>query len=144
MGSVRWTLLFVCFANPLAAQLPFYTDDPAVTEAGKWHFEFFNEYDVLQLQFPNVRQNTANGKLNYGLPHNLELDVDYPYLGIFRALEIRIRSAAVTLISASSGSTTKNRRAPAFPRWASAYQHGRGGNRIRAGPRFYRRTLRLA
>jgi hypothetical protein len=39
----------------------------------------------VQLQSPNVRQNTANGKLNYGLPHNLELDVDYPYLGVFRA-----------------------------------------------------------
>jgi len=70
----------------LFAQLPFYTDDPAVTERGKWHFEFFNELDALQLQYPNVRQNTANYKLNYGLPHNLELDVDTPYLAIFRAV----------------------------------------------------------
>jgi hypothetical protein len=38
--------------------------DPAVTERGKWHFEFFNEIDAL--------------------PHNLELDVDAPYLAIFR------------------------------------------------------------
>lgn len=76
-----------CVPAPLAAQLPFYTDDPAVTERGKWHFEFFNEYDALQyLQYPNLRQNTANYKLNYGLPHNLELDVDVPYLAIFRAL----------------------------------------------------------
>jgi len=36
-------------AEPLLAQLPFYTDDPAVTERGKWHFEFFNEFDALQL-----------------------------------------------------------------------------------------------
>jgi hypothetical protein len=71
---------------PLAAQLPFYTDDPAVTEPGKWHFEFFNEHDALQLQYPNVRQNTANYKLNYGLPFNLELDVDVPYLAIYRAV----------------------------------------------------------
>jgi hypothetical protein len=72
-------------ATPLPAQLPFYTDDPSVTAAGKFHFEFFNEYDVLQLQYPNVRQNTANYKLNYGLPRNLELDVDVPYLAILRA-----------------------------------------------------------
>jgi hypothetical protein len=38
--------------------------DLAVTERGKWHFEFFNEIDAL--------------------PHNLELDVDAPYLAIFR------------------------------------------------------------
>jgi len=81
----RCVALLLCLAKPIAGQLPFYTDDPVVTAPGKWHFEFFNEYDVLQLQFPNIRQNTANGKLNYGLSHNLELDVDYPYLGIFRA-----------------------------------------------------------
>jgi Putative MetA-pathway of phenol degradation len=75
-------------AAPLFAQLPFYTDDPAVTEAGKWHFEFFDEFDALQPpQYPNLRQNTANYKLNYGLPHNLELDVDAPYLAIYRALQ---------------------------------------------------------
>jgi len=75
----------LCIAEPGVAQLPFYTDDPAVTERGKWHVEFFNEFDSLQLQYPNVRQNTANCKLNYGLPFNLELDVDAPYLAIFRA-----------------------------------------------------------
>jgi hypothetical protein len=48
--------------EPLLAQLPFYTDDPAVTDRGKWHFEFFNEFDALQLQYPNLRQNTANYK----------------------------------------------------------------------------------
>jgi hypothetical protein len=83
---LRHLALLASFARPVACQLPFYTDDPAVTAQGTWHFEFFNEYDVLQLQLPNVRQNTANGKLNYGLPHNLELDVDYPYLVIFRTV----------------------------------------------------------
>jgi Putative MetA-pathway of phenol degradation len=78
-------LLVASFATPLPAQLPFYTDDPSVTEKGKWHFEFFNEIDALQSpQYPNIRQNTANYKINYGLPHNLELDVDAPYLSIFR------------------------------------------------------------
>jgi hypothetical protein len=73
-------------ARPVAAQLPFYTDDPAVTEAGVLHFEFFNEFDGLQSsQFPDLRQNTANFKINYGLKHSLELDLDFPYLGIYRA-----------------------------------------------------------
>jgi hypothetical protein len=75
----------LCACGPLHAQLPFYTDDTGVTERGKWHFEFFNEYDALQLQYPNVKQNTANFKLNYGLPHNLEIDVDSPYLSIYRS-----------------------------------------------------------
>ena len=74
----------LCACGPLHAQLPFYTDDTGVTERGKWHFEFFNEYDALQLQVPNLRQNTANFKLNYGLPYNLEVDVDSPYLSIYR------------------------------------------------------------
>jgi hypothetical protein len=77
----------LCACAPLHAQLPFYTDDTAVTEPRKWHFEFFNEYDALQLQYPNLRQNTANFKLNYGLPHHLELDVDVPFLAIDRAAQ---------------------------------------------------------
>jgi hypothetical protein len=76
-------------AERLAAQLPFYTDDPDVTERGRWHFEFFNEFDALQSsQYPNLHQNTANFKLNYGLPYHLELDVDGPYLSIFRAIGV--------------------------------------------------------
>jgi hypothetical protein len=72
-------------ATRAIAQQPFYTDDSAVTERGKWHFEFFNEFDFLQPQLhPSLKQNTANYKLNYGLPYNLEIDVDNPYLTIFR------------------------------------------------------------
>jgi hypothetical protein len=85
---VRVLLQLACMLilySPLYAQLPFYTDDTGVTERGKWHFEFFNEYDALQLQYPNVHQNTANFKLNYGLPYNLEVDVDSPYLSIYRS-----------------------------------------------------------
>lgn len=84
---VRPSLFFacvLCLCAQLHAQLPFYTDDTGVTERGKWHFEFFNEYDALQLQYPNVRQNTANFKLNYGLPRDFEFDVDIPYLTIQR------------------------------------------------------------
>src|SRR5215469_14481580 len=91
----RWAGLFllaICGiggAPNAGAQLPFYTDDPAVTEPGTLHFEFFNEFDSLQSsQYPNLRQDTANFKLNYGLPYHLELDIDAPYLSIFRALAI--------------------------------------------------------
>lgn len=73
-------------ATPLLAQMPFYTDNADVTDRGTLHFEFFNEYDGLQsAQYPNLRQNTFNAKVNYGLPHGLELDFDMPYLFIDRA-----------------------------------------------------------
>jgi hypothetical protein len=87
--SARILLLLggICSVQPLLAQLPFYTDDPAVTERGKLHFEFFNEFDGLQSsEYPNLRQNTANFKVNYGLPYRLEVDVDAPHLAIFRAV----------------------------------------------------------
>lgn len=87
-------MLLISFVGSLQAQLPFYTDDPAVTEKGKWHFEFFNEIDALQSpQYPNIRQNTANYKINYGLAHNLELDLDAPYLAIYRDLIASRRSS---------------------------------------------------
>ncbi len=94
MPAARVFALCICIAAPLFAQLPFYTDDPAVTGRGKFHFEFFNEFDALQHQYPNIRQNTTNYKLNYGLPHNLELDVDFPYLSIFRLLETQNSTGA--------------------------------------------------
>jgi len=82
-------VLFLFCAEPAAAQLPFYTDDPSVTDPGKLHFEFFNEYDFLQSsEYPNLHQNTDNFKLNYGLPHGLELDLDAPYLYIDRAIGV--------------------------------------------------------
>lgn len=87
-GLIRSAFIIFCgisAAVSLTAQMPFYTDDPGVTEPKVLHFEFFNEYDALQSsQYPNLNQNTANFKLNYGLPHNLELDFDAPYLAIFR------------------------------------------------------------
>jgi len=39
----------VC-GRPLRAQLLFYTNDPAVIERGKFHSEFFDEFDLLQHQ----------------------------------------------------------------------------------------------
>jgi hypothetical protein len=86
LRCARSIFLLLSFPASVFAQMPFSTDDPNVTPRGKFHFEFFNEYDVLQLQYPNLRQNTVNYKLNYGLPFNLEADVESPYLGIYRAL----------------------------------------------------------
>src|SRR5215469_17401657 len=85
-SRTRSILLLLCIPAPVLAQLPFYTDGPGVTDRGKWHFEFFNEYDVLQLQYPSLRQNTADFLMSYGLPFNLEADVEVPYLGIYRAI----------------------------------------------------------
>jgi hypothetical protein len=84
----RLLLLAFCAlsSGPLLAQMPFYTDNADVTERGTLHFEFFNEFDGLQsAQYPNLRQNTFNSKVNYGLPYSLELDFDIPYLSIYRA-----------------------------------------------------------
>lgn len=78
--------VFLLIAAPLSAQMPFYTDNADVTDRGTLHFEFYNELDALQsAQYPDLRQNTANFKVNYGLPKNLELDFDIPWLFISRA-----------------------------------------------------------
>jgi hypothetical protein len=79
-----WLLLLVCLQSH--AQMPFYTDDTEVTDPGTLHIELFDELDALQsAQYPDLRQNTLNLKLNTGLPYHLELDLDAPYLGIYRA-----------------------------------------------------------
>src|SRR5579871_5496021 len=85
-----WRLLpfLICsmVCGPVLAQMPFYTDNAEVTDCGTLHIEIFNEYDGLQsAQYPDLRQNTANFKVNYGLPHGLEVDFDIPYLSIYRA-----------------------------------------------------------
>ena len=78
--------LLLCGSGPLHAQMPFYTDDTSVTEPGKLHAEVFDEFDGLQSsQFPDLRQNTANLKLNFSPLRDVELDVDAPYLAIYRA-----------------------------------------------------------
>src|SRR3954464_12711635 len=90
MHRLNWlSFLVLCvfgLAESSMAQMPFYTDNPDVTDRRTLHFEFYNEYDGLQSsQYRDRRQNTANFKFNYGLPHNLEMDFDIPYLAIYRA-----------------------------------------------------------
>jgi hypothetical protein len=73
-------------SSSLRAQMPFYTDDTSVTETGKFHVEVFDELDGLQSsQFPDLRQNTANIKMNFSPLRHLEVDLDAPYLQISRA-----------------------------------------------------------
>ncbi len=86
---ISFTLLAILLALPTAtarAQLPFFTDDADTTDKGKFHFEFFDEQDVLQRAlYPAKRQNTANFKLNYGLTKRIELDADIPFLTIYNS-----------------------------------------------------------
>lgn len=84
--SLALLLLLLLLASPAGAQMPYYTDDTEVTEPGTLHIEVFDEIDALQsAQYPDLRQNTLNLKINTGLPFGLEMDVDLPYLAIYRA-----------------------------------------------------------
>ena len=79
-------VLVLCLACPsqLAGQAPFYTDDVGVAEKGHLHLEVNNEYDRLQSSAaPNLRQNTANLKVSYGLISNLEVGFDNQLITIF-------------------------------------------------------------
>jgi len=83
-GMLMLSMLFG--SSPLHAQMPFYTDDTAVTAAKKIHVEVFDEFDGLQSsQYPDLRQNTANVRVNFSPLSGLEFDVDAPYLAIHRA-----------------------------------------------------------
>ena len=79
-------LLIVLGAVTAKAQQPFVTDDADTTPKGKFHFEFSNEFDLLQRSaFPNLKQNTADFELDYGLFERVEIGVAVPLLTIFNA-----------------------------------------------------------
>lgn len=85
-----FTLVFFLLAHSIdtQAQQPFYTDDSDVTPKGHFHFEFSNEVDLLQRSsFPNLKQNTADFELDYGLFEGLEIGIEAPLLAIFNARE---------------------------------------------------------
>lgn len=74
------------FASTVRAQQPFVTDDADVTPRGKFHFEFSNEFDLLQKSaFPNLKQNTADLEIDYGLLDWVEIGVAAPLLTIFNS-----------------------------------------------------------
>jgi hypothetical protein len=79
-------LLIVLGVATVHAQQPFVTDDADTTPKGRFHFEFSNEFDLLQKSaFPNLKQNTADFELDYGLLENVEIGVAAPLLTIFNA-----------------------------------------------------------
>jgi hypothetical protein len=81
--KLLFTAALLTLSSSAAAQQPFPTDDANVTAKGKFHYESFNEYDWLPTeQFPHLRQNTFNVKINYGLGRGLELDLDAPLISI--------------------------------------------------------------
>ena len=76
------------------AQQPFVTDDADVTGKGKFHFEFSNEFDLLQpAVFPNLRQNTASFELDYGLLKDVEVQIEAPLITILNAREAQPQTA---------------------------------------------------
>ncbi len=78
--------LLVFIAATVHAQQPFVTDDSDVTPKGKFHFEFSNEFDLLQKSaFPSLKQNTADFEIDYGLFNRLELGIAAPLITIFNA-----------------------------------------------------------
>ena len=79
-------MVAVVWSATARAQAPFVTDDVGVASYHRVHFEFNNEYDLLQDDaYPNLRQNTANFKFSYGLLHNIEIGFDNQLLGISNA-----------------------------------------------------------
>lgn len=75
---------FFIVSVAVQAQQPFVTDDADVTPKGRFHFEFSNEFDRLQRSsFPNLKQNTADFELDYGLFEGVEVGLAAPLLTIF-------------------------------------------------------------
>ena len=86
IGLALLSLWVLVVPRPAWTQAPFYTDDTGVADPGMLHVEASDEIDALQtMQYPDLRQNTAVLKTNVGLPHGLELDLDFPYIVIDRA-----------------------------------------------------------
>ncbi len=86
-----WRLLFivttfVMIASVVHAQQPFVTDDTDTTPKHRFHFEFSNQFDLLQgSAFPNLKQDTADFELNFGVLDNLEVGIAAPLLTIINA-----------------------------------------------------------
>jgi hypothetical protein len=65
---------------------PFVTDDAEVTPRGRFHFEYANEFYILQKDaYPNLRQDTSNFVIQYGLFDGLEVNMDFPLIAIGNA-----------------------------------------------------------
>ncbi len=75
------TVIVFAIGASAAAQQPFVTDDADTTPRHHFHFEFSNEYDVLQrTSFPTLKQNTADAELDFGVSNDLEIGIEVPVL----------------------------------------------------------------
>lgn len=71
---------------PVRSQQPFVTDNTDTTPKHHFHFEFSNQFDLLQHSaFPSLKQNTADFELDYGVFDNLEVGIEAPLLTIMNA-----------------------------------------------------------
>ena len=83
--SILAGLLLSC-AGISSAQQPFVSDDAEVTARREWHFEYANTFAVLQKSgYPNLRQDTSNFVIQYGLFEHVEVNMDFPLIGIVNA-----------------------------------------------------------
>jgi len=84
--TVSTLTLLLVISTTVGAQQPFVTDDADTTPKHHFHFEFSNEFDLLQrASFPAVRQNTGDFELDYGLFDRVEIGFEFPWLTIFSA-----------------------------------------------------------
>ncbi len=83
--KLSFTVAFLVMTAALVhAQQPFVTDDADTTPKHHFHFEFSDEFDLLQpSSFPNLQQNTADFELDYGVLDNLEVGIEVPLLTLF-------------------------------------------------------------
>ena len=83
LQALIFTALLCLSGSFVRAQQPFVTDDADVTPRRKFHFEFSNEFDILQRSaFPSRNQNTAEFELDYGLFENVEIGFIAPLITI--------------------------------------------------------------
>src|SRR6187455_1159132 len=77
--SLKVVLLSMAFITIGHAQTPFVTDDADITDKGKVHLEFVNEFDVLQRSLhPGLSQNTFVARFAIGVHKKIELGIDVP------------------------------------------------------------------
>lgn len=85
-GMLLAAVAFLAGAARARAQAPFVTDDTGVTDWRRWHFEYANQFNVLPRDaYPNLRQDTNNFTIQYGLLPDLEGDLDFPLIYIQNA-----------------------------------------------------------
>jgi hypothetical protein len=95
LKRIAWMLpVLLGAAAGVRAQQPFVSDDAEVTPRGLWHFEYFNEYaELSRAAAPDLRQDTNNVVVQYGLLRDLEVNVDFPFIAIDRAPASPLESA---------------------------------------------------